>query len=168
MMKPVELHPASSLLCPHPHRGRGQAVVFPAHHQRGEDRRAVGPAPPSLCRRRAVGGFALAEGADVAAHHHPDALRALHLLLVDSQAADGGLEERLVEVAVGHGAVEAADGPDAHGEGLRLQRPPDGVVARGLQRGRGRGAEPLRLRLVEPPPLLRPRSRRFIHDSCQS
>lgn len=119
MMKSVELHPASSLLCA-AHRGRGQAVVFPAHHQRGEDWRAAGPAPPSLCRRGAVGGFALAEGADVAVHHHPDALRALHLLL-DRQAADGGLEDLLAEVAVGHGAVEAADGPDARGEGLHLQ-----------------------------------------------
>lgn len=44
----------------------------------------------------------------------------------------------MVESAVRHGAVETADGPDADREGLGLQRPPDVVVALGLQRQRRR------------------------------
>lgn len=57
-----------------------------------------------------------------------------------------------VEAAVGHGSVEAADGPDADGEGLGLQGAPGVGVAPGLGlQGRRLEADALRLGLVEPP-----------------
>lgn len=74
----------------------------------------------------------------------------------------------MVQSAVGHGAVEAADGPDADGEGLGLQGPPHVVVALGLQRQGRRRAKTVRLGLVEPPPLLPPRPLPVLHNSCWS
>ena len=97
----------------------------------------------------------LAERCDAAVRHRLYALHRLHFLFVGGGAGEGRLEEVLVQTAVGHGAVETADGPDAGGEGLGLQGPTDVGVGLGRQLQRG-GAESLRLRLVEPPPLLRP------------
>lgn len=163
MMKSVELH-ANSLVCADPHRRRGQVVVLPSHHQRGEYGGAVGPPPPSRCGRGAMGRLLLAEGRDVSVHHRLDSVHLLRLLF----ACEGRLEEVLVESAVCHGSVEAADGPDTDGEGLGLQRPADVAVSFGLQLRRRRRAETFRFRLVEPPPLLPPRSLSILHNSCQN
>lgn len=110
--------------------------------------------------------FLLAESGDVAVHHRLDPVHRLHFLLVNGGVGERRLQDVVVESAVGHGTVEAADRPDADGEGLGLQRPPDVAVALGLQRQRRR-TETLRLRLVEPPPLLPPRSLSIIH-TCWS
>ena len=167
MVKAAELHPAS-LLSADPHRRRRQGVVLPSHHQGGEHRRTAGPPPASLRSLRTAGRFLVAESSDVAMQHRLDAMRRLHFLFVNRHVGEGGLEELVVQSAVGHGTVEAADGPDADREGFGLQRPPDVVVALGQQRRRGRRAETLRLRLVEPSSLLWPRPRSVLHDSGQS
>lgn len=160
MVKSVELHPAS-VLCADPHGRGGQAVVLPSDHQRGEHRRAVSPPPASLRRRAAVDGL-------LGRFRRLDPMHHLHFLFVGSRVGEGRLEEVVVESAVRHGAVETADGPDANGKGFGLQWPPDVVVALGLQRQRRRRAETLRLRLVEPPPLLPPGSLSILHNSCWS
>lgn len=46
MLESVKLDPAS-VFGADPHRRRGQAVVLPSHHQRGECRRAVSSSPSS-------------------------------------------------------------------------------------------------------------------------
>lgn len=116
-----------------------------------------------------MGGSLLAESSDVAMHDCFDAGRGRHLLLADSQVREGGLEELLVEPAVGHGAVEAANGPDANGEGFGLQRPPHITAALELQwRRRQQRAETFRLGLVEPPPLLWSCSLSILNSSSQS
>lgn len=142
MVKSVELDP-SSLLCADPHRRRGQAVVLSSHHQRRENWRAVSPSPAPLRRRRTVSTFLLAESRDVALHHRLDPVHRLHFLFVNSSVGERRLEEVVVQSAVRHGAVEAANGPDADREGLGLQWPSDIVVALGLQRQRRRRAETL-------------------------
>lgn len=112
--------------------------------------------------------FLLAEGGDASVRHRLKAVRRLvHLQLVSGRGGEGRLEEVAVEATVGHGSVEAADGPDADGERLGFQRPPEVVADLGLQLQRGgRRAEALRLRLVEPPPLPRPRPLSVLHHSC--
>lgn len=162
MVESVELHP-SSVVGANPHCGRSQAVVLSSHHQRGEHRRAVGPPPASLRHR-----FLLAESGDGSVHHGFDAVRGVHFLSVGNHAGEGRLQQLLVQPAVGHGAVEAADGPDAHREGLGLQRAADVAVELGLQRGRRRGAETFRLRFVESPSLLWSGSLSVLHHSCHS
>lgn len=156
MVEPVELDPPS-VLGADPDGGGGQAVVLPSHHQGGEDGGAVGPPAAPLGN---VGGALLAEGGEVSLHHRLDAVHRLHLwLLVDAAVGEGGLQQVVVEAAVGHGAVEAADGPDAHGEGFGLQGAPRvdedlWLQRRRRRRRRGRRTETLRLGLVETPPLL--------------
>lgn len=120
----------------------------------------MSPPPASLRCRTTVGGF-------LGQLYGLDPVHGLHFLFVNGRVGEGRLEEVVVESAVRHGAVETPDGPDANGEGLGLQRPPDVVVALGLQRQRRRGAETLRLRLVEPPPLLASRSLSILHNSCR-
>lgn len=139
-----------SVLDPESGRGRGQVVVLPSDHQRGEERRALGPPPAPGCPLGAVSGLLLAEVA-VGGRLHPVG-GLLHLLSVDDRGREGGLEVVAVEAAVGHGAVEAADGPDADGEGLGLQGAPGIAVAPGLRlQGRSLEADAVRLRLVESP-----------------
>lgn len=158
MVESVELHP-SSVVGANPHCGRSQAVVLSSHHQGGEHRRAVGPPPASLRHR-----FLLAESGDGSVHF--DAVRGVHFLSVGNHAGEGRLQQLLVQPAVGHGAVEAADGPDAHREGLGLQRTADVAVEFGLRRRRR--TETFRLRFVESPSLLWSRSLSVLHHSCHS
>lgn len=103
-----------------------------------------------------MGGLLLAEGGVRGRLHTIGGL--LRLLPVDNRGREGGLEVVAVEAAVGHGAVEAADGPNADGEGLGLQGAPGIAVAPGLWlQGRSLEADAVRLRLVEPPLLPGPR-----------
>lgn len=164
-MEPVELDPPS-VVRPDPRRGRRQAVALPSHHQGGEDRRAVGPPPAPLRRGGDAGGLVLAEGGDVAVQHGSDPVRGLRLLLARGRAGEGGLEQLLVQMAVGHGAVEAADGADPRREGLGLRRPAGVGVELRLQWGRG--AEVFGLGPVKSPPLFGPRPLTVLHVSDQS
>lgn len=104
----------------------------------------------------------MAESGDAAVQHRFDPVRGLHFLSGRNHAGEGGLEELLVQLAVGHGAVEAADGSDPDREGLGLHRPADVAVELRLQRRRG--AETFGLRPVEPPSLLRPRSLALLYN----
>lgn len=129
MRESVELEPAS-VRCADSQRRRGQAVVLPPHQQRGKGRGAVSSSPSSGRRRSAASGLLLAEGGDAAVRrrrHHLHPVHHLHVLFVDGGAGGRGVEEVRVESAVGHGAVKAADGPDADREGFPLQQPPAGV-----------------------------------------
>lgn len=124
----------------------------------------MSPPPASLRRRRTVGLFRPPQSRDAAVNHRLDPVHRLGFLLVD--AGERRLEEVLVQPAVGHGAVEAADGPDAHREGLGLERPRDVAVDLWLQRRRR--TQTLRLGLVEASALLCPRSLSIFCNSCWS
>lgn len=156
MVEAVELD-AASLVGADPDGGRGQAVVLSSHHQGGEDGGAVRPPPPTLgaVARRVL----LPEGGEVPLHHRGDALHRRRLRL--RLPVGGGqrhLHQLLLQAAVRHGAVEAADGADAGGEGLGLQgalrlRVELQLQRRRRRRRRKRRAEVVRLGLVETPPL---------------
>lgn len=135
MRESVELEPASVRRADSQRR-RGQAVVLPPHQQRGKGRGAVSSSPSSGRRRSGASGLLLAEGGDAAVRHHLHPVHHLHVLFADCGTGGRGVEEMRVESAVGHGAVKAADGPDADREGFPLQQPPAGVSL-----GRRRGAE---------------------------
>lgn len=89
-----------------------------------------------------MGRLLLAEGGVRGRLHPVGGL--LRLLPVDNRGREGGLEVVAVQVAVGHGPVEAANGPDADRERFGLQ----GAPGLWLQ-GRGFDADALRLGLVE-------------------
>lgn len=174
MVEPLDLDPPH-LLGVDPDRRRGQVVVLSSNHQRGEDWRAVSSASAPLCHRRTVGRLLLAKGGHVALNHRLDAMHRLHPWCVSGGGAEGGLQEVLVvQSAVGHGAVEAANGPDAHGKGFGLQGASDISVSltqqRSERRRRSRSGrvKTLRLRLVESPPLLGPHSLELHHRFCQN
>lgn len=69
----------------------------------------------------------------------------LRVLFLGGSVGEGHVEEVLVEAAVGHGTVEAADGPDANGEGLGLHGAQGVAVALQRPRSRRRTAETLGL-----------------------
>lgn len=94
---------------------------------------------------------------------HLDVVR-LQLPFVHGGVGERRLEDVVVESTVGHGAVEAADGSDAGGEGFGLQGTPDVAVAVLLQWLGGGRAETFGFGFIESPPLLPPGSLSVLHD----
>lgn len=157
LVEPVERRAAPGCRA-NPHRGRRQVVALSSHHQGRENRRAVSPpTAPGRRQRRSL----LAEGGRVLKLMRRRRRRGL-LAALSLWRREHAVLVMVVQAGVGHGAVEAADGSDAHRErfgfvGTRV----------GRWRRRWRRAEIIRVGLVETTLLPALRSLRFLLRTCR-